>query len=119
MLGTITADALVREGTTREQVNKSFIYSNAKTIIKAGQKKFVEKRASAVQQKIPMLPSHSWSPSLHMFWLWTSHKRLKRHLFNNINCGNSDQCFWQTGNQTRSTCPVLPTGQKSSQASVL
>ncbi|GFO45636.1 hypothetical protein PoB_007214100 [Plakobranchus ocellatus] len=25
-----------------------------------------------------------------------------------INSGDSDQSFWRTGNQTRSTCPVLP-----------
>ena len=97
--GNEAADLLAKEGTTKEQEDRSTSYSEAKTIIKAKQQSKWKDHH----------PQHNKSDPYYLltrreqvtiFRLRTGHNRLNHHLFNKLRIGHTEQCPCSTGSQT-------------------
>ena len=99
ILGNEAADALAKEGSRKQQEDRSTTYEEAKTIIKAKQRK---KWAQQHPQFNPNDPYHllTRSEQVAIFRLRTGHNRLNHHLFHKFRIGQSDQCPCQTGSMT-------------------
>lgn len=109
ILGNEAADTLAKEGTTKDQSDRSTTFKEAKTIIKA-------KQHSKWMQQHPQYnrkdPYHllTRSEQVLIFRLRTGHNRLNHHLFTKFRIGQSDQCPCQTGSMTTEhllqSCPL-------------
>ena len=97
--GNEKADILAKEGSTKDQVDKSTTYKEAKTIIKAKQ------HTKWLQQH----PQHKTKDPYHLlsrqeqviiFRLRTGHNRLNHHLYNKFRIGESALCPCKADSQT-------------------
>ena len=109
ILGNETADTLAKEGTTKEQSDRSTTFKEAKTIIKA-------KQHNKWMQQHPRFnrtdPYHllSRTEQVLIFRLRTGHNCMNHHLYTKFRIGQSDQCPCQTGSMTTEhllqSCPL-------------
>ena len=97
--GNEKADALAKEGSTKEQVDKSTTLRETKTAIKAKQ------QTKWMQQH----PQHNKKDPYHLlsrqeqvtiFRLRTGHNRMNDHLFHKLRIGESALCPCKSANQT-------------------
>ena len=109
VLGNEAADTLAKEGSGKQQDDKSTTYQEEKTIIRARQ------QTKWLQQH----PKHNRADPYYqltrreqvaIFRLRTGHNRMNAHLFNKFHVGQSDQCPCQTGSMTTEhllqACPL-------------
>lgn len=109
ILGNEAADALAKEGTTKEQSDRSVTFKEAKTIIKAKQhSKWLQQHPQHNRKD----PFHllSRSEQVLIFRLRTGHNRMNHHLYTKFKIGQTDQCPCQTGSMTTEhllqSCPL-------------
>jgi ribonuclease HI len=104
ILGNDAADSLAKEGSQKEQNDRSTTFKEVKTIIRAKQ------HNHWLQQH----PQHKQNDPYHLlsrpeqvilFRLRTGHNRMNHHLFTKFRIGQSDQCPCQTGSMTTEHLP--------------
>ena len=97
--GNEAADSLAKEGTRKEQVDRSTSYPEVKTILKA-------KQHSKWRHK------HPWYNKADPYYLLTrtGHNHLNYHLYSKLCIGRTEQCPCGTGSQTTEhllqSCPT-------------
>lgn len=97
--GNEAADTLAKEGSTKDQTDRTTSYQEARTIIKA-------KQLSKWKQQHPRFNTldhyHQLTreEQVTIFRLRTGHNRLNYHLYTKFRIGESGQCPCQTGNMT-------------------
>ncbi|KAK7092397.1 hypothetical protein V1264_008145 [Littorina saxatilis] len=109
ILGNEAADTLAKEGTTKDQNDRSTTFKEAKTIIKAKQhKKWLQQHPHYNKNDAFHLLTRS--EQVLIFRLRTGHNRMNHHLFTKFRIGQSNQCPCQTGSMTTEhllqTCPL-------------
>ena len=107
--GNEAADFLAKEGTTKEQVDRSTSYPEVKTIFKA-------KQHSKWRHKHPQYSKAdpyyllTRREQVTVFRLRTGHNRLNYHLYSKLRIGYAEQCPCGTGSQTTEHllqfCPI-------------
>ena len=105
--GNEAADSLAKEGTTKEQVDRSTSYPEVKTILKA-------KQHSKWRHKHPRYnkadPYNLLREQVTVFRLRTGHNRLNYHLHSKLRIGHTEQRPCGTGSQTTEhllhSCPI-------------
>ena len=99
IFGNEAADALAKEGTSKDQTDRSTTYPDVKAIIKA-------KQWSLWHQKHPSYNSTdpfyllTRQEQVSIFRLRTGHNRLRHNLFTKFKVGDTDQCPCRTGVHT-------------------
>ena len=107
--GNETADSLAKEGTTKEQTDRSTSYTETKTIIKSKQQNKWKRQHPQYNCSDPyyLLTRRE---QVAIFRLRTGHNRLKHHLHSTFRIGDSEQCSCGTGSQTTEhllqSCPL-------------
>ena len=113
--GNEAADSLAKEGTKKEQVDRSTSYPKVKTILKA--KQHSKWRHKHPQYKKPdpyyLLTRRE---QVTVFRLRTGHNRLNYHLYSKLRTGYAEQCPCGTGSRTTEhllqSCPIYEPLQK-------
>ena len=120
--GNEAADSLAKEGTTKEQVDRSTSYPEVKTIIKAKQHSKWRHKHPRYNKAEPyyLLTRRE---QVTVFWLRTGHKRLNYHLYSKLRIGYTEQCPCGTGSQTTEhllqSCPIYePLRRESGQTTL-
>ena len=107
--GNEAADSLTKEGTTKEQVDRSSSYPEVKTILKAKQHSKWRHKHPRYNKADPyyLLTRRE---QVTVFRLWTGHNRLNYHLYSKLRIGHTEQCSCGTGSQTTEhllqSCPI-------------
>ncbi|PVD18237.1 hypothetical protein C0Q70_21784 [Pomacea canaliculata] len=109
IFGNEAADTLAKEGSTKEQQDRSTTYSEVKTIIKAKQhNKWLQQHPRFNRNDPYYLLTRA--EQVIIFRLRTGHNRLNHHLYTKLRIGQTDQCPCQTGSQTTThllqECPM-------------
>ena len=108
--GNETADSLAKEGTTKEQVDRSTSYSEAKTIIKAKQQRKWRLEHPRYNKMDPYYLLNR-REQVMMFRLRTGHNRLNQHMYSKFHIGHTEQCPCGTDSQTTEhllqCCPLF------------
>ena len=99
---------LAKEGTTKEQVDRSTSYPEVKTILKAKQhSKWRHKHPRYKADPYYMLTRRE---QVTVFRLRTGHNHLNYHLYSKLRIGHTEQCPCDTGSQTTEhllqSCPT-------------
>ena len=107
--GNEAADSLAKEGTTKEQVDRSTSYPEVKTILKAKQhSKWRHKHPRYNKADLYYLLTRR--EQVTVFRLRTGHNRLNYHLYSKLRIGHTEQCPCGTGSQTTEhllqSCPT-------------
>jgi len=99
VLGNEAADTLAKEGSTKEQSDKSTTHKEAITIIKARQRRKWMQEHPCFNKNDPY---HllTRSEQVTLFRLRTGHNRLNYHLYTKFKIGQSDLCPCQTDSMT-------------------
>jgi ribonuclease HI len=97
--GNEIADSLAKEGTTKEQVDKSTSYPEAKTIIKAKQQNKWNRQHPQHSRTDAYYQLTRWE-QVTLFRLRTGHNRLNHHLYQKLRIGQTEQCSCGTDSQT-------------------
>ena len=97
--GNEAADSLAKEGTTKEQVDRSTSYPEVKTILKAKQHSKWKHKHPWYNKADPyyLLTRRE---QVTVFRLRTGHNRLNYHLYSKLRIGHTEQCPCGTGSQT-------------------
>ena len=97
--GNEAADSLAKEGTTKEQVDRSTSYPEVKTILKAKQHSKWRHKHPRYNKADPyyLLTRRE---QVTVFRLRTGHNRLNYHLYSKLRIGHTEQCPCGTGSQT-------------------
>ena len=97
--GNEAADSLAKEGTTKEQVDRSTSYPEVKTILKAKQHSKWRHKHPRYNKAEPyyLLTRRE---QVTVFRLRTGHNRLNYHLYSKLRIGHTEQCPCGTGSQT-------------------
>ena len=97
--GNEAADSLAKEGTTKEQVDRSTSYPEVKTILKAKQHSKWRHKHPRYNKADPyyLLTRRE---QVTVFRLRTGHNRLNYHLYSKLRIGHTEQCLCGTGSQT-------------------
>ena len=97
--GNEAADSLAKEGTTKEQVDRSTSYPEVKTILKAKQHSKWRHKHPRYNKADPyyLLTRRE---QVTVFRLRTGHNRLSYHLYSKLRIGHTEQCPCGTGSQT-------------------
>ena len=97
--GNEAADSLAKEGTTKEQVDRSTSYPEVKTIHKAKQHSKWRHKHPRYNKADPyyLLTRRE---QVTVFRLRTGHNRLNYHLYSKLRIGHTEQCPCGTGSQT-------------------
>ena len=97
--GNEAADSLAKEGTTKEQVDRSTSYPEVKTILKAKQHCKWRHKHPRYNKADPyyLLTRRE---QVTVFRLRTGHNRLNYHLYSKLRIGHTEQCPCGTGSQT-------------------
>ena len=107
--GNEAADSLAKEGTTKEQVDRSTSYPEVKTVLKAKQRSMWRHKHprynKADQYYLLTRREH-----VTVFRLRTGHNHLNYHLYSKLHIGYTEQCPCGTGSQTTEhllqSCPI-------------
>ena len=99
MLGNEVADALAKEGASKEQTDKSTNLQEARTIIKAKQHSRWKERHPRYSSRDPYYQL-TRAEQVVIFRLRTGHNRLNYHMYNKFKIGESGQCQCQNDNMT-------------------
>ena len=96
--GNEAADSLAKEGTTKEQVDRSTSYPEVKTILKAKQHSKWGHKHPRYNKADPyyLLTRRE---QVTVFRLRTGHNRLNYHLYSELHIGHTEQCPCGTGSQ--------------------
>ena len=107
--GNEAADSLAKEGTTKEQVDRSTSYPEVKTILKAKQHSKWRHKHPRYNKAGPYYLLTRWE-QVTVFRLRTGHNRLSYHLYSKLRIGHTEQCPCGTGIQTTEhllqSCPI-------------
>ena len=97
--GNGAADSPAKEGTTKEQVDRSTSYPEVKTILKAMQHSKWSHEQPRYNKTIPyyLLTRRE---QVTVFRLMTGHNRLNYHLYSKLRVGHTEQCPCGTDSQT-------------------
>ena len=112
---TEAADSLAKEGTTKEQVDRSTSYPEVKTIPKAKQHNKWRHEHPRYNKADPyyLLTRRE---QVTVFRLRTGHNRLNYHLYSKLRIGHTEQCPCGTGSQTTEhllqSCPIYKPHRK-------
>ena len=90
---------LAKEGTTKEQVDRSTSYPEVKTILKAKQHSKWKHKQSRYN-KADSYYLFTRREQVTVFRLRTGHSRLNYHLYSKLRIGHTEQCPCGTGSQT-------------------
>ena len=107
--GNEAADSLAKEGTTKEQVDRSTSYPEVKTILKAKQRSEWRQKHPRYNKADPyyLLTRRE---QVTVFRLRTGHNRLNYHLYSKPRIGHTEKCPCGTGSQTAEhllqSCPI-------------
>ena len=107
--GNEAADPLAKEGTTKEQVDRSTSYPEVKTILKAKQHSKWRHKHPRYNKADPyyLLTRRE---QVTVFRLRTGHNRLNYHLYSKLRIGHTEQCPCSIGSQTTEhllqSCPT-------------
>ena len=93
------ADSLAKEGTTKEQVDRSTSYPEVKTILKAKQHSKWRHKHPRYNKADPYYLLTRWE-QVTVFRLRTGHNHLNYHLYSKLSIGHTEQCPCGTGSQT-------------------
>ena len=99
VFGNEAADTLAKEGSRKEQTDKSISFQEAKSIIKAKQRRRWIEQHQHFNRKDPYYQL-TRSEQVVIFRLRTGHNRLNYHMYNKFKIGESGQCPCQTDNMT-------------------
>ena len=107
--GNEVADCLAKEGSAKEQKDRSTTFKESKTIIKAVQQsKWIKEHPNFNKQDPYYLLTRP--EQVAILRLRTGHNRLNHHLYTKLRIGQSDQCPCQTSSMTTThilqECPV-------------
>ena len=109
MPGNKAADSLAKEGTTKEQVDRSTRYPEVKTILKAKQHSKWRHEHPLYNKADPYYLLTRWE-QVTVLRLRTGHNRLNYHLYSKLHIGHIEQCPCGTGSQTTEhllqSCPI-------------
>ena len=96
--GNEAAESLAKEGTTKEQVDRSTSYPEVKTILKAKQHSKWRHKHPRYNKADPyyLLTRRE---QVTVFRLRTGHNRLNYHLYSKLRIGHTEQCPCVTGSQ--------------------
>ena len=97
--GNEAADSLAKEGTTKEQVDRSTSYPEVKTILKAKQHSKWRHKHPRYNKADPYYQL-TRREQVTVFRLRTGHNRLNYHLYSKLRIGHTEQCPCGTGSQT-------------------
>ena len=109
MPGNEAADSLAKEGTTKEQVDRSTSYPEVKTILKAKQHSKLGHGHPRYNKADPcyLLTRRE---QVTVFRLRTGHNRFNYHLYSKLRIGHTEQCPCGTGSQRTEhllqSCPI-------------
>ena len=97
--GNETADALAKEGSSKEQEDRTASFSEAKALFKNKQQSVWQHNHPRYNKNDPyhLLDRHA---QVAIFRLRTRHNRLKHHMYNKFKVGETDQCPCGRGTQT-------------------
>lgn len=108
--GNEIADLLAKEGSTKEQGDKSTTYAEAKTIIKAKQLQQKWKQEHPNYNSADAFYLLTRREQVCVFRLRTGHNRLNHHMYNQLHIGQTEQCPCRTSSQTTEhllqSCPL-------------
>ena len=108
MPGNEAADSLAKEGTTKEQVDRSTSYAEVKTILKA--KQHSKWRLEQPRYKTDPYYLLTRQKQVTVFRLRTGHTYLNYHLYSQLHSGHTEQCPCSTESQTTEhllqSCPL-------------
>ena len=100
---------LAKEGTTKEQVDRSTSYPEVKTILKAKQHSKWRHQHPRHNKADPYFLL-TRREQVTVFRLWTGHNCLNYHLQSKLRIGHAEQCLCGTGSQTTEnllqSCPI-------------
>ena len=103
------ADSLAKEGTTKQQVDRSTSYLEVKTILKAKQHSKWRHKHPRYNKADPFYLL-TRREQVTAFRLRTGHSSLKYHLYSKLRIGHTEQCPCGTGSQTTEhllqSCPA-------------
>ena len=113
--GNETADSLAKEGTTKEQADRSTSYPEVKTILKTKQhSKWMNKHPGYSKADPYYLLTRR--KQVTVFGLRTGHNRLIYHLCSKLRIGHTEQCPCGTGSQITEhllqSCPIYEPPRK-------
>ena len=107
--GNEAADSLAKEGTTREQVDRSTSYPEVKTILKAKQHSKWRHKHPRYNKADPYYQL-TRREQVTVFRLRTGHNHLNYHLYSKLSISYTEQCPCGTGSQTTEhllqSCPI-------------
>ena len=91
LYGNEKADSLAKEASSSEQPEEATSYEEEKTLIKRNQQEFWKTRHPNENKKDPyyLLTRRE---QVIVFRLRTGHNKLRRHLYNKLKIGDTDQC---------------------------
>ena len=107
--GNEAADSLAKEGTTKEQVDRSTSYPEVKTILKAKQHSKWRHKHPRYNKADPYYLV-TRQDQVTAFRLRTGHNHLNFHLYSKLPIGHTEQCPSRAGSQTTvhllRSCPI-------------